>query len=358
MSNRSPLVSIILPCRNEKSNIASCIDSILRQEALPGGFEVIIADGMSDDSTREILQQLAKKERRLRIVDNPARIVATGLNVALKIANGEIIIRMDAHTEYAPDYVKQCVAVLNETCADNVGGPWVAKGDGFLGRAIAAAFQTRFAVGGSRGHDPSYEGVVDTVYLGCWSRDVFDKIGLFDEELVRNQDDEFNLRLTRADGKIWQSPRIRSWYKPRGSLRDLFRQYMQYGYWKVRVIQKHTLPASIRHLIPGTFVFLIAVLFLLSFWLPLAAWCWFGLAGAYLLCDFAASFVTAARNGWKLILVLPFVFADYHFAYGFGFLRGILDFVILRRGQSAAYVKLTRTPRRSSLRKRMHRDKS
>src|SRR5262249_53760198 len=156
---------------------------------------------------------------------------------AIRAAQGSIIIRMDVHTEYASDYIRQCLAVLQETGADNVGGPWVAKGNGLVSSAIAAAFQSPFAVGGARGHDFHYEGAIDTVYLGCWPREVFDRIGLFDEEFVRNQDDEFNLRLARAGGKIWQSPRIKSWYRPRGSLKALWRQYVQYGYWKVRVIQ-------------------------------------------------------------------------------------------------------------------------
>ena len=167
---------------------------------------------------------------------------------------------MDAHSEYASDYIRQCLQVLDETGADNVGGPWIARGEGYIGLAIAAVFQSPFAVGGARGHNPEYEGEIDTVYLGCWRRELFDRIGFFDEELVRNQDDEFNLRLVRAGGRIWQSPRIRSWYRPRGSLRDLFRQYLQYGYWKVRVIQKHRRPAAIRHLAPAGLVISLALL--------------------------------------------------------------------------------------------------
>ena len=180
-----------------------------------------------------------------------------GLNAAIRVAQGSIIIRLDAHTKYAPDYIRQCLAVLQETGADNVGGPCIAEGKGFVSQAIAAAFHSPFAVGGARWHDLDYVGAADTVHLGCWRREVFDRIGLFDEELVRNQDDEFNLRLTRAGGKIWHSPRIKSWYRPRESLRALIRQYMQYGYWKVRVIQKHKMPASVRHLIPGGFVLLL-----------------------------------------------------------------------------------------------------
>jgi glycosyltransferase involved in cell wall biosynthesis len=254
------MVSIIVPCRNEAAHIEACVRSILAQQAGSAKLELIVAEGMSDDGTREILNSLAANDTRLRIVDNPRKIVSSGLNAGIREATGQVIIRMDAHTQYASDYVRKCLEVLEETGADNVGGPWVARGDGYAGLAIAAAFQSPFAIGGARAHDSAYEGELDSVYLGCWRSDVFQRIGHFDEELVRNQDDEFNLRLVRAGGRIWQSPRIRSWYQVRSSLKDLCRQYVQYGYWKVRVIQKHRLPASVRHIIPGTFVASLAIL--------------------------------------------------------------------------------------------------
>ena len=249
---------------------------------------------------------------------------------------------MDAHTEYATNYVRKCVEVLQSTRADNVGGPWVARGHAKIGQAIAAAFQSSFSCGGARGHDLNYSGPVDTVYLGCWPRDVFDRVGFFDEQLVRNQDDELNLRISRAGGKIWQSPLIRSWYVPRSSLLSLFIQYMQYGYWKVRVIQKHRLPASVRHLVPGAFVGALITLLLASFRWPLAAWGWIGLTMTYLTCNITASVFTARRYGLNLLPILPLVFACCHLAYGYGFLRGVLDFVVLRRGARAAYKRLSR----------------
>jgi succinoglycan biosynthesis protein ExoA len=340
--NPQPAVSIVVPCRNERDQIENVLQSILAQEPPPGGFEVIVADGMSDDGTRSILCKLGKENSWLRIVDNPGLIVSTGLNAAIGEARGSVIMRMDAHTKYACDYVRSCLEVLQTTGADNVGGPWVAEGTGIIGTAIAAAFESPFSFGGTRGHNPDYEGIVDTVYLGCWPRQVFDRIGLFDEELVRNQDDEFNLRLTRAGGKIWQTPRIRSWYRPRGSIRTLFRQYMQYGYWKVRVIQKHKIPASVRHLIPGSFVLSLVVLALAAPWSRVAAWCWIALVGLYFVCNLVASILTAARSGCKLFPLLPFVFACCHFAYGYGFLRGVWDFIIFRRGPNPTYTTLTR----------------
>ena len=349
-----PTVSVIVPCRNERDYIEKSGRSILVQEPPAGGFEVIVADGMSDDGTREILKRLTEEDSRLRVVDNLERIIPAGLNSAIRAARGSIIVRMDAHTTYAPDYVRQCVAVLQETGADNVGGPWIAEGKGYIGRAIAAAFQSPFAVGGARGHDPSHEGPVDTVYLGCWPRALLDRIGLFDEELVRSEDDELNLRLTRAGGKIWQSPRIKSKYYPRECLRSLFQQQLQYGYWKVRVIQKHKIPASIRHVVPAAFVLSLIILPLMSLASPLAGWTCLGLAGAYSVCNITASFLTARRTGWKTLPLLPVVFTCYHFPYGLGFLRGIWDFVIVRHVPSHSYTELTRTsgdqpPQRNSV---------
>lgn len=326
-----PEVSIIVPCRNEADCIEACVRSILDQEAVPGGCELIVADGRSTDGTRDVLERLARNDARLRIVDNPGRIVSCGLNAAIAAAHGNIIIRMDAHTVYEKNYVRECVAISQQTRADNVGGPALTLGGAYVQAAISAAYHSPFAVGGARFHNPDYEGYVDTVPYGCWPRIVFSKIGLFDEDLIRNQDDEFNLRLIRSGGKIWQSPRIKSWYRTRGSLKNLFRQYLQYGYWKVRVIQKHRIPASVRHIVPGGFLLSLAGLFLLSFWIPLAGWAFLGLTVLYVMAVVGASIVTAAKHGWKLLPILLVVFPTYHASYGFGFLCGVWDFLVIRR---------------------------
>src|SRR5262249_29352304 len=152
---------------------------------------------------------------------NPRKITSTGLNRAILAAQGEIIVRMDAHTEYAGDYIRQCVQVLEETGADNVGGAWRTKASGYLQQAVALAFHSPFSAGGARSHEVDYEGYIDTIIYGCWRRKRLIEVGMFDEELVRNQDDELNLRITRSGGKIWQSARIRSWYQPRASLMAL-----------------------------------------------------------------------------------------------------------------------------------------
>src|SRR5882762_9912046 len=341
-SDSNPLVSIVLLCRNEQGYIQACLQSALDQDLAEGRFEILVADGMSTDGTREYLEQMAKRHPQIRLLDNPGRIVSTGLNAAIRAARGEFIVRMDAHTSYAADYVRQCLAVMNQTGADNVGGPMQTTADTFMERAIRAVFHSAFAVGGARSHQADYEGDVDTVIYGCWKKSVFERIGYFDEELVRNQDDEHNLRLTRAGGKVYQSPRIRSWYHVRGSLSALFRQYMQYGYWKVLVIRKHGAPASFRHIVPGTFVGSLCLLLALGlFWSP-ALWGFLGLSLVYSMTVLAVSLLTALPKQWKLIPALPVVFGCYHLGYGYGFLRGILDFVVLDNAPDTKFVQLTR----------------
>lgn len=346
-SSKPSLVSVVLPCRNEAGYIEDCLQSILNQEPPEGGFEVIVADGVSNDGTREYVQRLAAKTPQVRLLNNPGRIVSTGLNAALREARGEVIVRMDAHTVYAPDYIKQCIAVLRETGADNVGGPMRTTATTYKERAIQAVFHSPFAVGGARSHNPHYEGYVDTVIYGCWRKSVFDRVGNFDEDLVRNQDDEHNLRITRHGGKIYQSPQIRSWYHVRDSFKTVFRQYMQYGYWKVLVIRNHRLPASVRHVVPAAFVGGLALLLLLGlFWRPALVGAG-GLAATYLLAVLSASVVTAARTEWKLLPVLPIVFCCFQLGYGYGFLRGVVDFVVLQKAPPAGFVQLTRKQRRA-----------
>lgn len=342
MSTPTPIISAVIPCRNERDHIEECLNSILQQDCPPGDFEVIVADGMSDDGTREILHRMARENPRLRVVDNPKRITAAAMNLGIQHSRGKYVAIMGAHNRYAKDYLLQGVRVSAEREVDNVGGAMMCESTTKTQKAIAAAHHSPFSAGGARWHDPNYEGPADTVFGGVYRRAVFDKIGLFDEELIRNQDDELNLRLTRSGGKIWQSPLIKSWYTPRGAISALFRQYTQYGYWKVRVIQKHRLPASIRHLVPASFVLALILLLPLSLLHPLAGWLWLLGVLAYAAANLFASISTAAREGWELLPLLPAVFACYHFGYGYGFLHGLVDFLVLRRRPDNRFANLTR----------------
>jgi succinoglycan biosynthesis protein ExoA len=348
-------VSVIVPCRNEAGHIATFLDSLWNQQISGIDLEVVLADGMSDDGTREALAAYASRSRRrLLVIDNPGRIASTGLNAGIRAASGNIIIRMDCHTEYAADYIERCVQVLRETNADNVGGPARTKADGYVARAIASAYHSPFSTGGAKFHDENFEGFVDTVTYGCWYKETLERLGLFDETLVRNQDDELNLRLTRAGGKVWQSPAIVSWYRPRTRLTALFRQYFQYGFWKVPVIQKHRLPGSWRHLVPGAFIVSMAAL--LALWLMASltgsrtlsaqsALLFAAGTGLYASACLIASAMAAKRHGWVLFPLVALVFLVYHSSYGLGFLCGLLYWSLCTpttANASAAFTQLSR----------------
>jgi glycosyltransferase involved in cell wall biosynthesis len=311
-------VSVIVPCRNEGAYISAFLENLAAQKTGDLAWDVWIADGESADGTRQQIEEFARREPRIHMIGNPKRSAAAGLNRALAHSSGEIVIRMDVHTRYAEDYIAQSVAALERSGADNVGGPWRASGGAYMQRAIAVAFQSRFGAGGAKSRDVDWEGFADTVYLGCWRREIFARVGGFDESLERNQDDEWNLRLTLAGGKVWQDPRVRSWYTVRPSLRALWKQYFDYGFWKVAVIRKHGRPASWRHLAPGLFLLANVALVPLN---PAAA---LAVDAPYIAASVAFSVAAAARSEWGLLPALPLVFAVYHFAYGLGFLWGCL----------------------------------
>jgi glycosyltransferase involved in cell wall biosynthesis len=318
-------VSILLPIRNEESSIAAALLAIQGQDYPTERVEIIIADGMSSDNTRQIIcRQFG--EQNLKIIDNPGKIVPTGLNAALQIARGEIIIRVDGHTLIAPDYVRRSVETLARTGADNVGGRMNARGQSRFGEAVAVATSTPFGVGGARFHYSDQEEWVDTVYMGAWRREVFEKIGLFDEELIRDQDDEFNYRLREYGGKILLSPKIKSVYTNRSSPRALWKQYFQYGFWKVRVLQKHPRQMSFRQFVPPLFVAALAINLILALF---TAWGWITLllvGGSYFFANMAASLITAKKIGWHHLVLLPGTFAILHLSYGLGFLAGLIKF--------------------------------
>jgi succinoglycan biosynthesis protein ExoA len=355
MNDRADVrVSIIAACRNEAGHIVSLLDSLLEQDLNGMCWEAIIADGMSDDGTRAVLDTYAARHRELRVVSNPGRIASTGLNAAIRVARGQYVLRLDAHTCYARDYCWRSVAALERTGADNVGGPARMRAQGVRAQAVAAAYHSPFSTGGARFHDPNFEGWVDTVPYGCWRKTTLEELGLFDETLVRNQDDELNLRLVRAGGRVWQDPAIVSWYSPRATLWGLFRQYLQYGFWKVAVIRKHRIPGSWRHLMPAAFVLANALLPAAIGLTALAsarqtsaavAAIWLAMLAAYGVAAVVASLAAASRAGWATLPYLPVVFATYHFSYGLGFLAGMCRFGTRPEwavGAESAFCRITR----------------
>lgn len=326
--SEQPSVTVIMPIRNEASFIERSLGAVLAQDYPADRLEVLIADGMSTDGTRAAIERAARRrpDVRVMIVDNPGRIVPTGFNRALVRSRGEIIVRVDGHTIIAPNYVRECVDALRRSGADNVGGRMDPVSEGLFGRAAALVTQSRFGVGGARFHYSDREEWVDTVYMGAWPRTVFERIGLFDEEQVRNQDDEFNYRLLEHGGKILLSPRIQSRYYNRSTPRSLWRQYFQYGYWKVRVMQKHIGQMRPRQFAPPLFVASLAFGLLLALispvWLPVLGI----IVGSYASANLAATLVVGMGEPLLEILLLPVAFATLHVSYGLGFLVGLARF--------------------------------
>jgi succinoglycan biosynthesis protein ExoA len=340
-------VSVISPCRNEADHIDAFLQCVLAQECADIQLEVIVADGISDDGTAQKLARWAKELPCISVIRNPEKIVSTGLNRAIAAASGEIIVRMDIHTRYAPDYIRQCVHALQSTDAKCVGGPWFAEGITVRQKAIANAFQSRFGSGGAASRRRDYSGPADTVYLGAWWKRDLMALGGFDEELVRNQDDELCLRIAKAGGTIWQSAHIRSTYTPRDSLLALWKQFHQYGYWKALVLKKHRLPASPRHLAPFAFVMTLALLLVSSTLSTGAALLFVMLAGAYVCAALLVAILASGKTEEKrreksATLWTAVAFFAMHFGYGIGFGRGLFDFLLSRRGADKSMKKLTR----------------
>ncbi len=336
-----PLVTIILPIRNEASYIARCLDAVVAQDYPRDRIEILVVDGQSDDGTREMVAQICVRDPRVRLMDNPNRIVPTALNRAIRAARGEVIIRVDGHAVIAPDYVRRCVEILGETGAECVGGAITTMGETYVARAIALAQSSPFGVGSAAFRYAREAQYVDTLAFGAYRRTVFERVGGFDEELVRNQDDEFNFRLVRSGGTIWLDPRIRSIYYSRSTLSALWKQYFGYGFWKIRVIQKHRRVASWRHPAPAILVLTMVGSAVISAFVQNAL-PFLVVAVTYGLGSLIAALTLSVRNGWRYFPVLPLAFAGMHFGYGLGFLIGLVHFGF-SKGSSTATSQLNWT---------------
>lgn len=326
-SNYIPFVSIVMPVRNEAAYIRRSLGAVLAQDYPWEYLEVLVMDGCSDDDTRRVVSQFQEECSRLSLIENPGRIVSKGLNLALKHAQGEIIIRVDGHCEIAPDYVRRCVAHLQQDGIDGVGGPLETVGTTPLAQSIAIAMSTPFGVGGSAFRTSQKQTLlVDTIPFPAYTRSAIAQAGPFDEELVRNQDDEYNYRLRKLGYRLLLAADVRSRYYSRNNLQSLWKQYYQYGFWKVRVFQKHPRQMRLRQFIPPAFVGGLMGSAVLAWFTPAGRAMLAALLGLYLLANLAASILTAARRGWRHLALLPIIYAVLHFSYGLGFLAGLIRF--------------------------------
>lgn len=321
----SPFVSVVMPIRNEASFIARSLAAVLSQDYPEDRIEIIVADGMSTDATREIVRSLQPQHPNLVLIENPGKIVSSGLNAAIAKGRGEIFVRVDGHCEISKDYVTRCVEHLLIDGVQGVGGPLDTVGETSLSRAIALAMSSPFGVGGSAFRTVDRTMLTDTVPFPAYTRVIIDHAGPFDEELVRNQDDEYNCRLRKIGGKILLAADVRSRYYSRASFWSLWQQYFQYGYWKVRVMQKHPRQMRLRHFVPAIFVTtMIGMLFAL-FSVACYYFCLF-IVGLYALSNAAGSLWAARKSGWRYLPFLPVAFTTLHMSYGFGFLVGLVKF--------------------------------
>ena len=320
-------VSIVIPCRNEEKYISKCLDSIIHSDYDKNFLEVLVCDGMSDDDTRKIIT--GYKENFIRLIDNPAKTTPHALNAGIKNSVGEIIIILGAHSEILPDYITKCIDTFRRDASIGcVGGVLNTISEDEKTSSIAKAMSSAFGVGTAYFRTGSKEGYVDTVAFGAYKKEVFQKAGMFDEELVRNQDDEFNFRISKEGYKIYLNPAIKAKYYVRTSFKKLFRQYFQYGYWKVFVNMKHHTVTTLRQMIPAIFILFIFFGFFLSFVFTKV----FFIYLAVFLCYFILGTI-ASLNSRNYFMTF-FSFIILHMGYGLGYLEGIWNFILLNRQPS------------------------
>ena len=322
-----PFVSIILPVRNEERNITKTLQCLRDQTYPRGRMEIIVVDGVSTDDTRLIVSATAALDSRVLLFDNPRQIMAAGFNLGIKAAKGEIIVMMGGHTEISLNYVHTCAALLQDGVADCVGGPIQTIGETYVARAISLAMSSPIGVGNSPFRiGCGKQRYVDTVAFGAYTRNIIERTGDLDEEFVRGQDDEFNYRLRKLGGRILIVPQLQSRYASRSSLLPLWRQYFQYGYWKVRILQKHPHQMQWRQFVPALFVSSLILQSVISVVLPrIGVPLLVGTLSIYTFVVGLASVILTTRSCRLAPAVAVSLFV-LHFSYGLGFLRGLTGF--------------------------------
>jgi succinoglycan biosynthesis protein ExoA len=317
-----PFVSVIVPVRQEARHIGATLAALLGGDYPADRIEVLVIDGRSTDGTRAVVESLAARDGRFRLLDNPAGTAPAGLNIGLRAARGEIIVRMDAHTLPAPDYVTACVDALERTGAWAVGGPMVGRGETAFGRAVAVATATRLGAGDAR-FRLGGAGPVDTVYLGAWPRAVLDRVGGFDEGLPRNQDYELAVRIRAAGGMVWLDPGIRSTTVTRGTPGALARQYFGYGTGRAGTWRRHPRSLRWRQTVPALLVAVLALAIPTAVLNPRARPALGALSAGYAGAVALRSASGARRADARAALWPPVAYATIHLAWGIGFWLGL-----------------------------------
>ncbi len=333
-----PPITLIIPLRNEMKYIQGCLDSILGQDYPLELMEILFVDGGSTDGTVAYLEEEARQTPQIKVLNNPSRTVPFAMNIGIRACTTDYIVRLDAHAIYQPDYVSRSIHNLMHIDCDNTGGVWDTVGRGYMGKAIAGMLCTVFGVGNAHYRLDTKTGYADTVPFGAFRRELFERIGGYDERLTRNQDNELNYRIRKNGGKIYLDQQIRCTYFCRDSLGGIMKMGYQNGLWSV--VTMYLCPGSmgVKHFIPLAMVLgavglpLLALITGASFFLKLLLL----LAGAYLVLDAFYSYTVAEKIGWKYFLALPIIYPAFHFAYGVGSLRGLLRLPRLMREKRRA----------------------
>jgi glycosyltransferase involved in cell wall biosynthesis len=321
-----PKVSVVIPCRDEAGTIEACIKSLIADDYPWDRLEILVVDGKSSDGTQQVVKQLAQEYPFVRLLDNPGRITPIGLNVGIRAASGDIIVIASAHARYGERYVSRSVAALRAGGAECVGGTMAAvpSGSGMIAEAIAVALSHRFGVGNSKYRISSRPGYVDTVAYGAYRSEVFRRIGLFDERLVRNQDIELNARLRKAGGRIYMTPEMHSDYYCRSNLRELSRQNFQNGRWNVYTIGLTGGSLAWRHFAPLGFVVALFGSGVLAIESSVFGWVFSAISVVYIVGAITAALASPRGRHAGSRALVPLVFLVLHLSYGLGSLWGIL----------------------------------
>ncbi|MCB0481199.1 MAG: glycosyltransferase family 2 protein [Flavobacteriales bacterium] len=332
--------SIVIPARNEEKYIERLLDSIVALDYPKDKLEVFVVDGESDDKTAELVQDYCSRFPHIHLILNPDRVTPISLNMGIMASTTDVRIILGAHSEIHSDYIKECEKAFEVSNADCVGGIIDNVYENQTSASVGKAMSSRFGVGNAHFRTGTFEGFVDTVAFGAYKKEVFDTIGYFDEDLVRNQDDEFNYRLLASGRKIWLSSSIRCKYYVRASFKKLWKQYYQYGYWKVFVNKKHKAITTIRQLVPFFMVVYTLALLLGTMVYPNYVYLFSLPLFAYLLLGLSMS--VSAGEGIAQKAQIWFTFFILHYGYGLGYLVGIFHFYLLGKKPSEKSKALSR----------------
>jgi len=335
MSENKPYVSLIIPCRDEEKFIGMCLDSVIANDYPKGRFEVLIVDGMSNDGTREIVKKYVKEHPFIKLFDNPKKIIPSAMNIGIKNATGEIIMKIDSHARYSEDYISKCVSFLFEYNSDNVGGVIVAlpRNNTSIGKAIVLSLSHPFGIGNSLFRlGPKKPIWADTAFSGCYRRDVFDRIGLYDENIARSEDVLINSKLRKSGGKILLVPEIVSYYYARSNFWDFIKHNFNNGFWITYPLKFGKVLFSLRHLVPLAFVSILIASLAMLFFFPILEWLFLFILGLYCLINLFFSLkIAISKKSLGYLILMPIMFLALHTGYGIGSLWGLFKIVLPKK---------------------------